>query len=79
MVGIIHKVKVGPKGQIVIPKIFRDNFGILPGREVILEYEEGKLAIKQNGETMHELAARIAKGRTNKLTAKEMRELAYEQ
>jgi len=34
MVGMIIKRKVGPKGQIVIPKIVRESLGIQPGDEV---------------------------------------------
>ncbi len=30
-------VKVGPKGQVVIPKAFRQAFGIAPGTSVVLE------------------------------------------
>ena len=30
------RVKVGPKGQIVIPKVFREAYGIKEGGEVLL-------------------------------------------
>ncbi|MET1159478.1 MAG: AbrB/MazE/SpoVT family DNA-binding domain-containing protein [Thermoprotei archaeon] len=40
------KIKVGPKGQIVIPKIFREYYGIKEGGYVILEPEEDKLIIR---------------------------------
>lgn len=79
MVGLIHKVKVGPKGQIVIPKLFRENMGIFPGKDVLLEYENNKLTIGRNGESIDEAAARIAKGKTNKFTAKQLRDMAYEE
>ncbi len=79
MVGMIHKAKVGPKGQIVIPKIFRENLGIIPGKEVLLGYDKNKVIIQKAGEGIDIVAARIAKGRTNRLTAKQMREMAYEQ
>lgn len=33
---------VGPKGQVVIPKVFRDEFGIAPNDKVIIkESKEG--------------------------------------
>jgi AbrB family looped-hinge helix DNA binding protein len=34
---IKEAMKVGPKGQVVIPKIFREAFGITPGSKVIFE------------------------------------------
>ena len=41
------KVKVGPKGQIVIPKVFRDAYGIKEGGEVIVIPTEEGLIIKR--------------------------------
>lgn len=40
------KVKVGPKGQIVIPKFFRDAYGIKEGEVVIIEPKEAGMLIK---------------------------------
>ncbi len=40
------KVKVGEKGQIVIPKIIRENLGIVENREVLLEVKEKTLEVK---------------------------------
>jgi len=37
--------RVGPKGQIVIPKIVRDYLGIKPGDTVMMEVREGEIAI----------------------------------
>jgi len=37
--------KIGPKGQIVIPKIVRDCIGIKPGDTVVIEVREGKIII----------------------------------
>ena len=39
MVGMIIKRKVGPKGQIVIPKIVRESLGIQPGDEFLWRLE----------------------------------------
>ncbi len=78
MVSIMQKVKVGPKGQIVIPKIFRENLGIVPGRDILLGYENNKLIIQKSGESIVDAATRIAKGRINKFTAKQLREMAYD-
>ena len=40
------RVKVGPKGQIVIPKIFREAYRIKEGGYVILEPAEGELKLR---------------------------------
>lgn len=39
--------RVGPKGQVVIPKPFRDELGIGPGDEVIFWLEGGDLHLKR--------------------------------
>lgn len=38
------KTKVGPKGQIVIPKVLRDEYNISPGDQVVLR-EEGQVIV----------------------------------
>ena len=53
-------VKVGPKGQIVIPKVFRDEFDIHPGSEVIIEYREGGLLINVEYEDTEEIFETVA-------------------
>jgi len=40
------RIKVGPKGQIVIPKIFREAYRIREGGYVILEPAEDKLILR---------------------------------
>ena len=37
--------RIGPKGQIVIPKIMRDYLGIKLGDTVVMEVREGEIAI----------------------------------
>ena len=39
--------RVGPKGQVVIPKMIREYLGIEPGDEVLMEVEEKRLVIKK--------------------------------
>ena len=39
------RLKVGPKGQIVIPKVFREAYGIKEGGEVIVEPTDKGLII----------------------------------
>ena len=77
MVGIIHKSKVGPKGQVLIPKMFRDNMKIFPGSDVVLSFEDDAVVIKRNATgKIEEIAEKIAKkGKSNKMTPKEMRHM----
>ena len=39
------KVKVSAKGQVVIPKKFREKYGLEPGTEVMFIERDGSLAI----------------------------------
>jgi AbrB family looped-hinge helix DNA binding protein len=44
----MEKVKVSPKGQVVIPKSLRDKFGIKEGEEVLVEESKrGILVMKR--------------------------------
>lgn len=38
--------RVGPKGQVVIPKTMRDRLGILPGDLVRFEFEKGGVRVE---------------------------------
>ena len=49
----IATVKVGEKGQIVIPKGARDIFGIEPGDTLLLADKERGIAIVQNDEYLN--------------------------
>ena len=40
------KVRVGPKGQIVIPKVVREFLGIKVGDEIVMEIRGKELLIK---------------------------------
>ncbi len=46
MVRLIIRRRVGRRGQIVIPKVFRESLGIKPGGEVIMEVREEGLLIR---------------------------------
>lgn len=46
MVVLSIKRKIGRKGQVVIPKIFRDSMNIQPGDEVLMEFTEEGILIK---------------------------------
>ncbi len=61
MVKLYEKAKVGPKGQIVIPSAMRKAFNIVPGTEVVLETEEGKIVIEKPVKDIIEQMEEIAK------------------
>ena len=59
---IRQKMIVGPKGQVVIPKIFRDTEKIIPGNEVIFELrDDGILLTKQEHEDPIKFMEEMAK------------------
>lgn len=65
------KVRLGPKGQVVIPKIFRDIFKLSPGEEVIItiEYDKGVLIkrTKNNiADKLKDVAIEVSKKRKGK-------------
>ncbi len=41
------KVKVGVKGQVVIPKIIRDKLGIKPGEILLVDEEGGRIIMEK--------------------------------
>jgi AbrB family looped-hinge helix DNA binding protein len=41
------KVKVGTKGQIVIPKAIRDKLSIEPGKYLLIDEKDGKILIEK--------------------------------
>ncbi len=51
---------VGPKGQVVIPKTFRDEFGLYPGAEVVFSKDNRKLNIERKSEQMEKLKAEFS-------------------
>lgn len=52
--------KVGPKGQVVIPKTFRKNFKITPGTKVILEATEEGIRIEKEEEKTEEIFKEVS-------------------
>lgn len=47
MVILKMKMKVGPKGQVVIPKEIREEKKIRPGDEVFIELSDGGISIEK--------------------------------
>jgi AbrB family looped-hinge helix DNA binding protein len=43
--GMTHKV--GPKGQVVLPKAMRDRLGIQPGDEVLFDEGDGEIVVRK--------------------------------
>jgi len=43
---MIVKRKIGPKGQVVIPKDIRQHMGVEPGSEVIFEVREKEVVME---------------------------------
>ncbi len=39
--------KVGPKGQVVLPKALRDELGIEPGDDVDVERRDGEIVVRR--------------------------------
>jgi len=71
--------KVGPKGQVVIPKDVRLRLGIHPGDEVVVEEVDGEVHIRPNARQIRLLGllADVPGGGTDALeaTRREDREL----
>ena len=77
---MIAKMKMGPKGQVVIPKMFRDDIGLKAGEEVIVERRENEVAIKKTVSNIAEIAKAIAmSGKKRKITMEEIRKGYFEQ
>jgi AbrB family looped-hinge helix DNA binding protein len=47
MVGAAVRRRIGPKGEVVVPKVFRESLGIKPGDEILMEMREGELSIRR--------------------------------
>jgi len=58
---IREEMKVGPKGQVVIPKVFRKSAGIHPGTRVIFSLKKEGILIEKPITDTVEIFAKIAK------------------
>ena len=74
----MEKVKVSPKGQIVIPKNLRDKFGIKEGEEVVVEgLEEGVLVMTKEKDPVKAMVG-LFRGKTKKSSVELVREIRDE-
>ncbi len=55
------RMRVGPKGQVVIPRVFREAFQIGPGTEVIVSLEAEKIVMRATRTDAADVFERIAK------------------
>ncbi len=58
----IATVKIGPKGQIVIPKEVRDMFDLKSGDSLVLLADKNRGIALQRGECLNEIVKSIVKG-----------------
>ena len=54
------RMRVGPKGQVVIPKVLRDAFKIGPGTEVTFSVEGEKIVMRATRTDTADVFERIA-------------------
>ncbi|MGQ4874811.1 MAG: AbrB/MazE/SpoVT family DNA-binding domain-containing protein [Promethearchaeia archaeon] len=72
--------KIGPKGQIVIPKDVRDMLNIRPGSEILIEIGENEITIRAAQDNMDFLKKFIQtpKKLTEKIDYKKILDEQYE-
>jgi AbrB family looped-hinge helix DNA binding protein len=56
-----ERMKVGPKGQVVLPKILRERLKIYPGSMVLANIQNDKILIEKPKEDAVEIFEKIAK------------------
>jgi len=63
-----EEMKIGPKGQVVIPKAFRKSLGLHPGNKVIFTLTEDGLLLEKPREDVTAIFKEIANsGKTVKV------------
>jgi AbrB family looped-hinge helix DNA binding protein len=72
------RIKVGPKGQILIPKVFRDRYGLNEGDVVVIEPEEDGVLIRGRPspqETEREIERHVSELKTKGIRGPRLGEL----
>mgnify|MGYP000252062299 CR=1 FL=1 len=74
MVGIEFERKVGPKGQVVIPKEIRKIMGITPETKVYISLENGKIVLRtRRRESIEDFLRIIPDEKRKKITIKDIK------
>lgn len=60
---IKQQMKIGPKGQVVIPKVFREYMGVGPGSTVVFELKKEGILIENPSENVVEVFDKISKSK----------------
>ena len=63
---IKQQMKIGPKGQVVIPKVFRKSLGITTGSNVVFELKKEGILIEKSTRNVVEIFEKIAKSGKSK-------------
>lgn len=72
--------KVGPKGQVVIPKEIRRILGISPNSKVLISIEDKSIIIKtESKEPIWQFMRKFAKEYGKSLTLKEIKKMKEEE
>lgn len=58
---IKEEMKMGPKGQVVIPKVFRKALGLHPGNKVVFELKGSAIVIEKPKRDVISVFENIAK------------------
>lgn len=74
----MEKVKVSPKGQIVIPKEFRDKYGIKEGEEVMVEESKKGVLVMKKEKNPVKLMVGLFEGKTKKSSVELVRGIRKE-
>ncbi|MFQ6136695.1 MAG: AbrB/MazE/SpoVT family DNA-binding domain-containing protein [Candidatus Hydrothermarchaeales archaeon] len=59
--GVSVHIKMGSRGQIVVPKVFRDYLGLKEGGEVVIEVSDDQITIKPVKKDIHAKWEKIAR------------------
>ena len=73
----LSAVRIGPKGQIVIPKEVRDIFGLAPGDTLVLMADKRRGIALQTSEVMRRMVDQVFDGQNILPEAEETEQRAF--